>query len=852
MTVSAAKKDRAELATHLIKTPHPEWAGWRCAGLRGAGFPADGVLKLSATPEVLRAVERYLNELLLVEQTRESSLREVNACLDELRARGKWNDKAHRNRFVRARDYLKSANDPQKILEMEECPSMRELKDALKRSREAADAYKTAFQLGAENQSEAIWEVASSPKFREAVLWQNRAAVHNALAPLLRAHDRKRARDSQLRQYEELVASHLQRYSVKNDTIGFFGPVGWGKLAEEGATLTAVPGNGLVTARKVYFESWPIEALANEISKDRNVYPWLAPIRMPFLHIEGCVMSHPVYGAVNVSPDEALILSACNGRLLAKNIVEDYTCLPGNYGKDAEAYEIMAQLAAKRLLYWGFVIPLGPHPETSLRKGIERIGEEPVRIRALSVLEQFEKGRQALEQAAGDSEKVDVAFEGLEKMFTRLTGLSSTRHNGKTYGGRTLAYEDCRRDVDLCLGPDLLRNIAEPLSLLLTSARWLTFHIAATYKAKLIEIYSRLTRQTGSPVIDASALWVEAMPYLIGENADLTTRIQKEFQEKWARILGPFNGGRMQYQSESLRSMVESEFAAPRAGWIKARYHSPDIMIAASSQDAIRQNDYQLVLGELHVADNTLSASLFFNQHPCPQQLLDAVEQDLGAATIIPMMPKSYLNLGRTTNSLITNRDFLLEYTLDTFAEDRSKAIPISALVVERSGDELTVHSRDRKFCCDAIELLGGFPEMVREPFKTLLPQAHSPRISIDRLVIMRESWRFHPNEIAFVQEKQQPDRFLLAQKWARAHGLPTKVFFKVPVETKPAYLDFDSPILVDIFSRMVRKTLDAEVANRTVEISEMLPTLEQTWLTDAQQCSYTCELRMVMLDLVH
>ena len=186
MTVSAAKKDRAELATHLIKTPHPEWAGWRCAGLRGAGFPADGVLKLSATPEVLRAVERYLNELLLVEQTRESSLREVNACLDELRARGKWNDKAHRNRFVRARDYLKSANDPQKILEMEECPSMRELKDALKRSREAADAYKTAFQLGAENQSEAIWEVASSPKFREAVLWQNRAAVHNALAPLLR------------------------------------------------------------------------------------------------------------------------------------------------------------------------------------------------------------------------------------------------------------------------------------------------------------------------------------------------------------------------------------------------------------------------------------------------------------------------------------------------------------------------------------------------------------------------------------------------------------------------------------------------------------------------------------------
>ena len=44
-------------------------------------------------------------------------------------------------------------------------------------------------------------------------------------------------------------------------------------------------------------------------------------------------------------------------------------------------------------------------------------------------------------------------------------------------------------------------------------------------------------------------------------------------------------------------------------------------MIAAASPQAIREGHYQFVMGELHMAANTLSSSLFVAQHPTPDEL---------------------------------------------------------------------------------------------------------------------------------------------------------------------------------------------------------------------------------------
>jgi Lantibiotic dehydratase, N terminus len=293
-----------------------------------------------------------------------------------------------------------------------------------------------------------------------------------------------------------------------------------------------------------------------------------------------------------------------------------------------------------------------------------------------------------------------------------------------------------------------------------------------------------------------------------------------------------------------------TEFAAPRAGWSRARYHCPDLMIAAADAEAIRRGEYVFVLGEMHVALNTIATYVFVNQHPRPLELLNLLDQDLGAGNLVRVPPKDMSWASRTL-PLTSPHDLSLEFSLDGFARDRSRAIPVSSLLMERSDDEILARTADGQVF-NALELVGWrLSEMIFNAFKMFSPSAHTPRISIDRLVVKRESWRFTTAELAFAAEQDGSERFLQCRAWAQTYNLPRFVFYKVPVEKKPAYLDLNSPILVDIFCRMVRSTIDAKLPDAMIEVAEMLPDVEQMWLSDANGDHYSCELRIVALDLV-
>jgi hypothetical protein len=413
-----------------------------------------------------------------------------------------------------------------------------------------------------------------------------------------------------------------------------------------------------------------------------------------------------------------------------------------------------------------------------------------------------------------------------------------------------MVYEDCRRDVEVRIGAELIESLVPPLSLLLVSARWLTSEVARVYKTKFMETYSMLSSRMGKRSIDVPTFWVEAMPYLLGEQSGVVGPIQAEFQQKWDRILGLSSAVQpLTHSVEGLRDAVHAEFPALHAGWSAARYHSPDVMIAAPSLEAIRRGEYMWVLGELHVATNSLAASLFVNQHPSPGELLSAVDRDLGADSVVPIFAKENKQVCRTATSLVRPHDWLLEYASDAFAADRSRALPVSNLVIEESEGELLARSRDGQFCVGIIELLGGFQSLVCDAFKFMAPANHNYRVAVDRLVIMRESWRFPAGNLAFAVEQDPAIRFLGARAWARENGLPSCVFFKVPVEDKPAYLDFGSSILIDVFSKMIRRTLEVKGPAAIIELSEMLPRMEDIWLPDSHGNRYTCEFRMVVVD---
>jgi len=199
---------------------------------------------------------------------------------------------------------------------------------------------------------------------------------------------------------------------------------------------------------------------------------------------------------------------------------------------------------------------------------------------------------------------------------------------------------------------------------------------------------------------------------------------------------------------------------------------------------------------------------------------------------------------------LIPKTNFRLEYLPNSFVTNRSRALPISSMILENQNGTLMAKTRDGKVCLRALDLVGGLlGRQTMDCFRIIAPKRHAPRISLDSLIIKRESWRFSPEEMQFAYCAGAAERFLHARNWAHAHGIPRFVFYRVPIESKPAYLDFDSPIFVDIFSKMIRRTVDAALPGAMVDLSEMLPLFDQIWLTDVSRRRYTSEFRFVAVD---
>jgi hypothetical protein len=66
-------------------------------------------------------------------------------------------------------------------------------------------------------------------------------------------------------------------------------------------------------------------------------------------------------------------------------------------------------------------------------------------------------------------------------------------------------------------------------------------------------------------------------------------------------------------------------------------------------------------------------------------------------------------------------------------------------------------------------------------------------------------------------------------------------------VELKPAAADFSSIVLVNLFAKHIRQTEAGGHGEFTV--TEMLPDLDQLWLTDREGRRYSSELRFVAYD---
>jgi Lantibiotic dehydratase, N terminus len=713
----------------------------------------------------------------------------------------------------------------------------------------AEPGYREAFQQALRRTTAALAELAADERFREAIAWQNRQVLRNTLDPLVR--EAPEVRNRRRRRREATVASYLQRYCAKNDTIGFFGPVGWARwVDEDGLVADATPGRGLLARRTVYFEGWAVDALAAALSRDRRLRPWLEPRANPAMHLDGLTVHRPHGSPLRLAPLEAAVLAACRGGRTARQVAVEllWSATPG-LRNEAEVLAVLEGLQRSGLLSWGLDLPVEAHPERRLRRLLERVEDAGLRAQALRPLDELEAARAQVAEAAGSPERLDRALGALETTFTRLTGAAATRSPGRFYAGRTPVYEDCRRDLELTLGPAVLRALGPPLSLALDGARWLTFAIARAYRQAFRELHADFMRRSGRRTMPLGRLSFMAHPLLFGDARPLDG-VVRSFQDRWLELLAlPPMARRVEHTSDALRPRVQAAFPAPGPGWASACYQSPDVMIAAPSLAALGRGDFQLVLGELHLGLNTLDARWSVAQHPRPQELATAVEQDITGRRVLPIFPKDWPEVTSRTYpppALLSESFHYLALGPD--AAPAGKPLALGELVVEDDGDGLLVRTRDGRLCFDVVEVFAELLTLASvNCFRLLPPLAHTPRVTIDRLVVAREAWRFPPAACRFAADDEAA-RFRAARRWAREHGLPRHVFVRAPAEPKPYFVDLDSPPLVDLLAAVVRRS--AEVTpDRPVVLTEMLPTPEQAWLPDADGRRYTSELRLVAVD---
>jgi hypothetical protein len=689
----------------------------------------------------------------------------------------------------------------------------------------------------AARQAELLSRIARREDFLEAVTWQNPELVEPMIVTLGRM-GADAPNNHRLRKRQRIVAKYWARYCAKNETIGFFGPVCWFDFRREGEPLRMEPGPGLVRRGELYLEPWAVDALAASLVCDPEVRAWVAPRRHPTVYVAGRRV-HTQGGLVELDEDDARLLALVDGHRLPADIAAGCGIEP------AEVHESLGRLAAKDLVMWDLEPPLVQHAERELRRRLEAIGDADVRARVTGLLDRLEAARDAL---AGyrDPDELRLLNERLEGEFTTLTGVDPARRPGQAYGGRRLAYVECARDMALSFGPQVLQSCADPLSLLLTSARWLLHEAAQRTRAVQVKAFD--------------AMGVESVNYLqlVFSSADTfftpgnrpQDHVSREFVENWRAILGLDTTARVvTHSSEALRPQVERAFGGGYPSWGFACTHSIDLLIAARGAEAFARGEFQPVIGEFHIACCPLESPVFGWAHPDIEELRAMLATVIPSSRVMLSPVKDYARVTARTYPFINeDRDWRLCVSpYPPRGDDR--LLPLFGLEAHREGDRLMVGMPGAADQFEVMDIAGAWLawELVDVFKQVVRGHDHTPRVVVDNLVLFRETWSFPIADLDWISARSDPEHFVAARRWVRARGLPETVFASISSETKPVFVDFRSEVQVGTLAQLLRTGAGTEGA--TVTFSEMLPAPDQSWLTDAAGNPYTAELRLVVAD---
>jgi hypothetical protein len=380
---------------------------------------------------------------------------------------------------------------------------------------------------------------------------------------------------------------------------------------------------------------------------------------------------------------------------------------------------------------------------------------------------------------------------------------------------------------------------------LLDSARWLCGQVADGVEDALTERYRQLAATRAE--VTLSELYMAAAD-LLEPGGRGFAEVVVDFQLRWAEIIRSSGGARVEVDAAVARRLADTLFPAPRRTWAAARLHSPDVLLYRRADGSLAW-----VLGELHVALNTLESRFFSAQADDATELVAAMAADMAPGRVVPLYPSSARDVSSRSYPPLS-LDPTGAYRYVSFGSDDGhpsgvRATPATAITVAERDGWLVATCRTEGWEAPVLECFGEHLSAVAvNLFKLRAPARHAPRIAIGGLTVGREAWRVPLARMARMAGRDKDPGQDALRGWLTGLGLPRHVFARVPGDPKPFYVDLSAPPLADNLARAARRAAVAAPEGTDVELVEMLPDPDGLWLRLPGGC-YTSELRLVAVD---
>jgi len=656
--------------------------------------------------------------------------------------------------------------------------------------------------------------------------------------------------DRRSRRVTDMLTMYLQRLTTKNETHAHFGPISVGRFdpAATGLSWTAAE-----ISRHPYLSHWAAEEIGRVLSERPELRDAVRPRRRPLALLDDDVV-HLYASTTNtgftadwsfgeqcrreLGSGERWVFDRADGSRTLAELAREWP------GDRAELDRVVAELRAADLIVARFEPVLGEaDPLRGLRAQLPSGHEELDRFSGL--VDEF--GR------APHERRVEVLTE-LKTAFEELTGTGATRHAGRHYADRAVLFEECHAPTaGLVAGGELIRFIETELAplydIVLVGPRlrmrreqalladWVSSTFGEDRAVPLVDFYRRFTADRGQ----IAARCAEVDAEIAGVDDDMVATMLAGSPAGDHELLVP---------REDIDALLALHPRTPPA------VCNPDVMLAASSAEALDAGDFLAVVGDCHAMRELLThgsvAPMVGERAPgVVDEMVRLYQGLLEPGEVLCDVVRVHLD---KTDAQLTYPIADVEF-FGRSGKDRRSVFSPAELHVTASGGRVGLwHARSGQ----RIRLLAppaSGPSIARDPLAAFsFPRhfggmtirgdgrAHLPRLRSGRVVFQRERWFVDAAELTGTGPGGVTKREGAAEMFAAAglrekRGLPRCVFAKLPGEPKPIYVDFTSPLLVRQLFRLAR------TSSGTVVFSEMLPGPDDLWLTSDGR-RYTSEVR--------